>query len=92
MSESDEDKTKSTLVAVKKFKSGAPSTTKNAFEKVVTFMSRLKNKNVIQILGVCYEDAPFISGGFRAARLPGQATRAARVVCLWVEKNPVPPP
>ena len=32
------------------------------------------------------------SGGFRAARLPGQATRAARVVCLWMEKNPVPPP
>ena len=28
----------------------------------------------------------------RAARLPGQATCAARVVCLWVEKNPVPPP
>jgi len=32
------------------------------------------------------------SGGFRAARLPGQATRAARAVGLWVEKNPVPPP
>ena len=60
MSESDEDKTKSTLVAVKKLKSGAPSTTKNALEKVITFMSRLKNKNVIQILGVCYEDTPFI--------------------------------
>ena len=28
----------------------------------------------------------------RAARLPGQATRAARAVGLWVEKNPVPPP
>ena len=25
-----------------------------------TFMSRLKNKNVIQILGVCYKEAPFI--------------------------------
>ena len=33
-----------------------------------------------------------VSGGFRAARLPGQATRAARVVGLWVEKNPAPPP
>ena len=31
-----------------------------------------------------------LSGGFRAARLPGQATCAARVVSLWVEKNPVP--
>ena len=32
------------------------------------------------------------SGGFRAARLPGQATCAARAVGLWVEKYPVPPP
>ena len=32
------------------------------------------------------------SGGFRAARLPREATRAARAVSLWVEKNPVPPP
>ena len=30
------------------------------------------------------------SGGFRAARLPGQATRAARAVHSWVEKNSVP--
>ena len=60
MSESDEDKSKSTLVAVKKLKSDAPSTTKEAFEKEVTFMSRLNDRNVIRILGVCYEDAPFI--------------------------------
>ena len=32
------------------------------------------------------------SGGFRAARLPGQATCAARAGSLWVEKNPVLPP
>ena len=32
------------------------------------------------------------SGSFRAARLPGQATCAARAVSFWVEKNPVPPP
>ena len=60
LSESDEDKSKSTLVAVKKLKSGAPSTTKEAFEKEVNFMSRLNDRNVIQILGVCNEDAPFI--------------------------------
>ena len=61
MSESDEDKTRSTLVAVKKkLKSDAPNVTKEAFEKEVTCMSRLKNKNVIQILGICYEDTPFI--------------------------------
>ena len=60
LSESDDDKSKSTLVAVKKLKSGAPSATKEAFEKEVIFMSRLTDKNVIRILGVCYEDTPFI--------------------------------
>ena len=60
MSESDEDKSKSTLVAVKKLKSDAPNATKEAFEKEVNFMSRLNDKNVIRILGVCYEDTPFI--------------------------------
>ena len=59
VSESD-DKSKSMLVAVKTLKSGAPSTTKEAFEKEVNFMSRLNDKNVIRILGVCYEDTPFI--------------------------------
>ena len=58
--QSDEDKSKSTLVAVKKLKSDAPSTTKDAFEKEVNFMARLNDKNVIHILGVCYEDTPFI--------------------------------
>ena len=60
LSESDDDKSKSTLVAVKKLKSDAPDSTKEAFEKEVKFMSRLTNKNVIHILGVCYEDTPFI--------------------------------
>ena len=60
LSESDDDKSKSTLVAVKKLKSDAPSTTKEAFEKEVNFMSRLTDRNVICILGVCYEDTPFI--------------------------------
>ena len=60
LSELDDDKSKSTLVAVKTLKSGAPSTIKEAFEKEVNFMSRLTDRNVIRILGVCYEDAPFI--------------------------------
>ena len=60
LSESDDDKSKSMIVAVKKLKSDAPSTTKEAFEKEVNFMSRLTDKNVICILGVCYEDTPFI--------------------------------
>ena len=58
--ESDEDKSKSTLVAVKKLKSDGPSTTKDAFEKEVNFMTRLNDKNVIRMLGVCYQDTPFI--------------------------------
>ena len=57
--ESDDDKSKSTLVAVKKLKSDAPSA-REAFEKEVNFMSRLSDRNVIHILGVCYEDTPFI--------------------------------
>ena len=57
MSESDDDKSKSMLVAVKKLKSDAPNATKEAFEKEVNFMSRLNDKT---ILGVCYEDTPFI--------------------------------
>ena len=60
LSESDDDKSKSTLVAVKKLKSDAPSTTKEAFEKEVDFMSRLTDGNVIRILGICHEDTPFI--------------------------------
>ena len=60
VSESDDDKNKSILVTVKKLKSDAPSTTKEAFEKEVNFMSRLNDKNVIRILGVCYEGTSFI--------------------------------
>ena len=60
LSESDDDKRKSTLVAVKKLKSDAPNATKEAFEKEVNFMSRLTDTNVIRTLGVCYEDTPFI--------------------------------
>ena len=60
LSESDDDKSKSMLVAVKKLQSDAPNATKEAFEKEVNFMSRLTDKNVIRILGVCYEDTPFI--------------------------------
>ena len=60
MSESDDDKNKCMLVAVKMVKSDAANATKEAFEKEVNFMSRLNDKNVIRILGVCYEDTPFI--------------------------------
>ena len=60
VSESDDDKGKSMLVAVKKLKSRAPNATKEAFEKEVNFMSRLNDRNIIRILGVCHEETPFI--------------------------------
>ena len=60
LSESDDDKSKSILVAVKKLKSDAPNATKESFEKEVNFMSKLTDRNIICILGVCYEDTPFI--------------------------------
>ena len=60
LSKSDDDKSKSTFVAVKKLKPNAPNTTKEAFEKEVKFMARLDNSNVIRMLGVCYGDTPFI--------------------------------
>ena len=60
LSESDDDKSKSTVVAVKKLKSHAPNATKEAFEKEVNFMSRLTDRNIIRILGVCYENTPLI--------------------------------
>ena len=60
LSELDNNKSKSVLVAVKKLKSDAPNATKQTFEKEVKFMSRLSDRNVIRILGVCYEDTPFI--------------------------------
>ena len=60
LSESNDDKTITTFVAVKKLKRNAPKTTKEAFEKEVKFMSKLNDKNVIRMLGVCYEDTPFI--------------------------------
>ena len=60
MSKTDDDKSKSTLVAVKTLKPCAPSATREAFEKEANFMSRLNDRNVIRILGICREDTPFI--------------------------------
>ena len=70
LSESDDDKSKSILVAVKKLKSDAPNATKEAFEKEIKFMSRLTDENVIRILGVCYEDTPFIMMEYTGERRP----------------------
>lgn len=58
LSDTNDDKSVSVLVAVKKLKSNADEFIKEAFEKEIKFMTRLKHENVIQLLGIClYGDA-----------------------------------
>ena len=62
MSDTDDDKTKSTHVAVKQLKLSVLSSIKEAFDKELKFMSRLNHPNVIRVLGACTQDTntPFI--------------------------------
>ena len=60
MSDTDDDKTKSIRVAVKQLKKSASTSGREAFDKELKFMSRLNHPNVIQILGACTLDDPFI--------------------------------
>ena len=62
MSDTDDDKTKSTRVAVKQLKLSVSSSIKEAFDKELKFMSRLNHPNVIRVLGACTQDTdtPFI--------------------------------
>jgi hypothetical protein len=53
LSETDDDKSISIQVAVKKLKATASETTQEAFEKEYKFMSRLDHPNVIRMLGLC---------------------------------------
>ena len=56
-----DEKSRSFLVAVKKLKKDADSTTKNAFQEEIRFLSALKHANVVRLLGVCSMPAsPFI--------------------------------
>ena len=50
----------SIYVAVKKLRSKANSTEREAFDKEIKFMSRLSHPNVVRFLGVCYQDPAFI--------------------------------
>ena len=45
---------------MKLLKSSASTEVKKAFEKEIKFMSRLKDKNVIRLLGICTTGTPFI--------------------------------
>ena len=55
-----EDCTISIKVAVKKLKLNSTKEMQQAFEKEIKFMSRLKDKNVIRLLGICTTGTPFI--------------------------------
>ena len=60
LSETDNDSSKSILVAIKKLKPDAESGLMQAFEKEVKFMSRLKHDNVVRLLAVCTGAESFI--------------------------------
>ena len=60
LSDSNDDKSISILVALKKLKPNAERPVKEAFEKEIKFMSRLKNDNVVRLLGICSSGNPFI--------------------------------
>lgn len=60
LSESDTDRSKSILVAIKKLKPDAETGLMEAFDKEVKFMSRLNHDNVVRLLGVCSGEESFI--------------------------------
>ena len=55
-----DDSTISLKVAVKTLKASPTDDVQKAFEKEIKFMSRLKNNNVIRLLGICTTGTPFI--------------------------------
>ena len=60
LSETNDDRSVSVLVAVKKLKPNADQFIKEAFEKEIKFMTRLKHENVVQLLGICLQGDVFI--------------------------------
>ncbi len=60
MSESNNDPGVSLVVAVKRLKSEADETMREAFENEIKFMARLNHENVIRLLGVCLSEKAFI--------------------------------
>ena len=49
----NDDRNRSILVAIKKLREDADSHLKDMFEQEIKFMTRLKNANVVRLLGVC---------------------------------------
>ena len=60
LSDSNDDKNITVLVAIKKLKPDADLATKEAFEKEIKFMSRLNDNNVVRLLGICSYGNAFI--------------------------------
>ena len=60
LSESNNDRSIGILVAMKKLKPRAEPLIKEAFEKEIKFMSRLRNDNVVSLLAICSSVSPFI--------------------------------
>ena len=58
--ENDNNSNISIYVAVKKLKPSAETHVKEAFEKEIKFMSRLRNRNVIRLLAICPSSNSFI--------------------------------
>ena len=56
----NEDRSVTVEVAVKQLRDGAEKSEYKTFNKEVKFMSKLRHKGVVQILGVCQESQPFI--------------------------------
>lgn len=53
LSPSDNSRDVTIQVAVKRLKASAEAHVKQAFEKEIKFMSRLRNENVVRLLGIC---------------------------------------
>ena len=60
LSETNIDRSVEISVAVKKLKEDSQTSTREAFEKEIKFMSRLSHRNVIRLLAVCLKGTPFI--------------------------------
>ena len=60
LSQTDDDKSVRVQVAVKKLKPLAKNPVREAFEKEIKFMSRLKDDNIVRLLAICTTNTPCI--------------------------------
>ena len=60
LSQTDDNKSVRIQVAIKKLKLLAKNPVREAFEKEIKFMSRLKDDNIVRLLAICTSNTPFI--------------------------------